>query len=263
MPYANNNGVKIYYEVEGEGAPLVLAHGASRKLDQWRWHGYDDALRHDFTLILFDARGHGRSDKPHETSAYTPKLMVDDVVAVLDNLGISKSHYFGYSMGAGVGFRAAIRSASRFHSFIYGGQSPYRREATHMAAAVERYKLISTDPEAYLQQEEQALGHPLKPEMRDALLANDGDALVILLRAFFDWPPLTNDELSRISVPCLLFCGDLDPNYAMASESVSHMPHATFVALPGLNHGTAFDRSDLVLPQIKRFLAGVSKQGAG
>jgi hypothetical protein len=70
LPYANNNGVKIYYEVEGEGPPLVLGHGLSGTLNHWWRLGYVDALRHDFRLILFDARGHGRSDKPHESSAY-------------------------------------------------------------------------------------------------------------------------------------------------------------------------------------------------
>ena len=57
MPYANNNGVKIYYEVEGEGPPLVLAHGNSRMLDYWRTYGYADALKTVFKLVLFDARG--------------------------------------------------------------------------------------------------------------------------------------------------------------------------------------------------------------
>jgi pimeloyl-ACP methyl ester carboxylesterase len=129
MPYANNNGVKIYYEVEGEGPPLVLAHGAGSDLGGWqRLGGYRDSLKNDYKLILFDARGHGRSDKPHDLTAYGTK-MADDVVAILDALEINKSHYFGYSMGAWTGIMLASSHSERFQSFIIGGASPYRGEA--------------------------------------------------------------------------------------------------------------------------------------
>jgi pimeloyl-ACP methyl ester carboxylesterase len=99
MPYANNAGVKIYFEMEGEGPPLVLAYGLTGGLNCWRAIGIVDLLRNDFQLILFDARGHGRSDKPHEPAAYGLQ-MADDVVAVLDDVRVSRAHYFGYSMGA-------------------------------------------------------------------------------------------------------------------------------------------------------------------
>ncbi len=71
MPYASNQGVHIYYEVEGQGAPLVMAHGmgAGGDLNAWRRTGYTDALKDEFQLILFDFRGHGQSDRPHEVSA--------------------------------------------------------------------------------------------------------------------------------------------------------------------------------------------------
>ena len=69
MPYVIKQEVRIYYEVEGQGTPLVLAHGGSDSLDMWRRYGYTDILKDDFQLILFDFRGHGRSDKPHQASA--------------------------------------------------------------------------------------------------------------------------------------------------------------------------------------------------
>ena len=63
MPYASNNGVKIYYEVEGEGSPLVLAHGATDSLDMWKIEGYVDTLKNSYRLILLDFRVHGQSSK--------------------------------------------------------------------------------------------------------------------------------------------------------------------------------------------------------
>lgn len=90
MPYVNNYGVKTYYELEGEGPPLVLAHGGGQSLEEWRRLGYAEALKSDFKLLLFDARGHGRSDKPHEVAAYGPIIMADDVVTLLDDIGIKR-----------------------------------------------------------------------------------------------------------------------------------------------------------------------------
>ena len=80
MPDADNNGLRIYYEVEGDGPPLVLAHGFTTSLEGWRTNGYAEALSPSFQLVMFDARGHGRSDKPHTPAAYTQTLMAGDRV---------------------------------------------------------------------------------------------------------------------------------------------------------------------------------------
>ena len=57
MPYANNNGVKIYYEVEGEGPPLVMLHGFTGGLENWREQGYAEALGKEHRLVLVDYQG--------------------------------------------------------------------------------------------------------------------------------------------------------------------------------------------------------------
>ncbi len=99
MPYARNQGVRIYYEVEGDGPPLVLQHGSACSHLEWREMGYSDVLRQDYQLILIDARGHGASGKPHEPAAYALPRRVADVLAVLDALTLRHAHYFGYSLG--------------------------------------------------------------------------------------------------------------------------------------------------------------------
>ena len=65
MPYANNHGIRLHYQVEGAGPPLVLQHGFSDSLESWYEMGYVTPLKQDYRLILIDARGHGASDKPH------------------------------------------------------------------------------------------------------------------------------------------------------------------------------------------------------
>ncbi len=259
MPYANNNGVKVYYEVEGQGPPLVLGHPGAGSLNLWRTRGYVDALRNDYQLILFDARGHGQSDKPHEVSAYGTN-MADDVVALLDSLGIGKAHYFGYSMGAWIGLMLATRHVERFRSFIIGGWSPYHEEpvAKEDRAGLEMMKLVLSDPEYAVRQREKNLGRLLTDGEKNRMLTNDAAAAVALLTS--DIAPFTDSELARISVPCLLFCGDVDSRHTGAKESINHMPQARFISLPSLDHATAFARSELMLPHIKEFLAEVSKK---
>ena len=262
MPYANNQGVRIYYEVEGQGPPLVLAHGGSDSLNMWRRCGHTDALKDDFQLILFDFRGHGRSDKPHEASAYGVK-MADDVLAVLDDLGMTKAHYFGYSMGATTGFTLATRYAARFHSFILGGMTPYgwpEAMVKAVSVSIELFKLLLTDPEAYMLRMERLLGRSLTPEDRNEFLAKDTEAHVAVLTSLLDEPPLTDQDLAGILAPCLVFCGELDLFHRGAKESVDHMPQARFLSLPYLDHVTAFAQINLVLPRIKKFLAEVSKK---
>ena len=111
MPYANNHSVRIHYQVEGEGPPLVLQHGFTSSLQNWYAYGYVAALRQDYQLILIDARGHGQSDKLYDPQAYALRHRVEDVLAVLDALQVDNAHYLGYSMGGRIGFGIANRLA--------------------------------------------------------------------------------------------------------------------------------------------------------
>ncbi|MFH1638888.1 MAG: alpha/beta hydrolase [Chloroflexota bacterium] len=262
MPYANSQGVRIYYEVEGKGPPLVLAHGITNNLTVWRKRGYVDALRDDFQLILFDARGHGRSDKPHEASAYGAR-MADDVVAVLDSLEMTKAHYFGYSLGATTGFTLAIRNADRFNSFILGGMGPYNFPEVMVKAmkvSIDGFRLLQTDPEAYILWMERLLGRSVTPEERSEFLARDAEVLIAINAALLDTSPLSDSDLAGISLPCLLFCGDQDPFFARALEGARKMPQRRFISLPGVDHIAAFMRSDLMLSHIKDFLLWVGQK---
>ena len=99
MPFAENQGVKIYYQVEGEGPPLIIQYGFMDTLEQLYTIGYIESLENYYKLILIDLRGHGKSDKPHDSSLYSMKHLTSDVIAVMDDLKIEKAHFMGYSMG--------------------------------------------------------------------------------------------------------------------------------------------------------------------
>jgi pimeloyl-ACP methyl ester carboxylesterase len=100
VPYANNNGVRIHYQVEGNGPPLILLHGIWADGGDFRDAGYVSALLNDdLRIIVMDARGHGLSDKPYDPSSYSPELLAGDVFAVADHAGAAKFSFFGYSWG--------------------------------------------------------------------------------------------------------------------------------------------------------------------
>ena len=123
MPYVDSSGVSIHYHVEGDGPPLVLQHGLTSSLQNWYAYGFVEELQKEYRVIMVDARGHGRSGKPHDPKGYGLKLRVNDVLAVMDDLGVSKAHYMGYSMGGRIGFGIVLHALDRFHSLIIGGMS--------------------------------------------------------------------------------------------------------------------------------------------
>ena len=125
MKFATNpdDGVRIAYELVGEGPPLLLFHGSLTSGALWGALGYVDALRAEYRLILVDARGHGHSDKPTTMDSYAMERLVGDVIAVLDDSDLPQTAYLGYSMGGRVGFGLAIRAPERVRALVVGGAS--------------------------------------------------------------------------------------------------------------------------------------------
>jgi pimeloyl-ACP methyl ester carboxylesterase len=101
MPEVSNHGVRISYEVMGQGRPLVLLHGWACDRSWWTESGYPDDLQRDFRVVNVDLRGHGKSDKPHEPSAYRGEVVISDVLAVADAEGIDRFAIWGLSYGGG------------------------------------------------------------------------------------------------------------------------------------------------------------------
>ena len=121
MPYIDNDGIKIYYEIEGEGPPLVMLHGFIKNIEtMWKQTNWVETLKDNYRLILLDCRGHGKSDKPHDDDDYGRK-MTDDVIKLMEHLSIEKANFFGYSMGAGFAFHLLLTNPEIITSAILGG----------------------------------------------------------------------------------------------------------------------------------------------
>jgi len=259
MPYADNQGFHIHYEVEGEGPSLVVHHGFGAWLETWYDLGYVDALKDNYRLVLLDARGHGTSDKPHDREAYTLALRVADVVAVLDDLDLSQAHYLGYSMGGYIGWGIAKYASERFLSLIIGGSGPLEETWDETESGPgPMQKLLRQGLDTWVTSLEEAFGRWWQSKWRARLLANDIEALLAMAsrREGVGY----HDVLSTMTVPCLIFVGEKDDDYPRAQQAGQILPNATFVCLAGLDHIEACCRTDLVLPHVRRFLAEVSEE---
>ena len=122
MPFFVSDGLKIHYEDLGGGAPCVLVHGfASNAKHNWGVTGWLDLLAVDHRVVALDCRGHGLSDKPDERAAYSGTSMEDDVIRLMDNLGIGRALLMGYSMGGRISMGLLVRYPERFRAVVLGG----------------------------------------------------------------------------------------------------------------------------------------------
>lgn len=259
MPFIDNDGVRIHYEVEGDGPPLVLCHGLSLSLEFWRILGYVEALKRNYQLILLDARGHGNSDKPHDPEAYSYELMVADIVFVLDALNLEKAHYLGYSMGGNVGWLIGKYAPDRFHSLIIGGSSPLEQDSDAPDPTIDWWvSLFKQGNETVITTYETMMGVEFPLEAKKVLMNNDPEALIAVLSILEEQVDY-DDTIANATLPCLIYNGEADPHDANTKKSMDELPNATFVTLPGLSHFAGFMQSDLVIPHIQKFLENMTK----
>jgi pimeloyl-ACP methyl ester carboxylesterase len=253
MPYVSNDGVRIRFDVEGAGPPLVLHVGFVGAIEDVIDAGYVAALRERFRLVLLDPRGQGQSDKPHDPASYTVDCRVGDVLAVLDALEIERAHFWGYSLGGWVGFALGVLAPARVGGLVIGAAHPFQGNPRSteddwllgglrqgMAALVADWE--SAVPNFWV-----------SPGERARWLAADADALVAARLNNLAEPDIPEAAIAGIPAPTLLYVGtDDDPDPVRRAAQI--MPNATFVALGGLDHAQAFARLDLILPQVQAFL---------
>lgn len=246
MPFALSDGRRIHYQVEGEGPPLLLHHGFTSSLEAWRFFGFTAALREHWQVIMFDALGHGHSDKPHDSQAYSQPQRCRDALAVLDALGIERAHFLGYSLGGWVGYGLVRHARERLASLILGAAHPYEDRSWDRFHGID-----GRDPEHFISTFESLLDERIAPQVQMLIRAND---LVALAAAAQQPRPSQEDLLARMDLPCLLFCGDADARHAAVQRTAALLPRGEFASLPGVTHFGGLMHSELVLPPVMDFL---------
>jgi pimeloyl-ACP methyl ester carboxylesterase len=225
-------GIRLNYEAIGPegGRVIVLVHGFCSDY-QLNWVGtrWQETLTGAGWRVLgLDCRGHGSSEKPHDPAAYRLGTMAGDVVRLLDHLGLERSDYLGYSMGARIGLQAAAEHPDRLGRVVLGGIGDWRGagradliarrfrgdETVHDPAAEEFFQFASARP------------------------MNDLEALACCILGQQN-QDLEEERLGSIRIPIVIMAGDRDPMAKSAPELARRIPGARYVAIEGRNHMNA------------------------
>lgn len=249
--FTSFDGTHLYYEEEGAGTPVVLLHGLSTSTKgNWKEPGtWTVLVEAGKRVIGLDARGHGRSEKPHDPSAYENHAMVRDVEALLDHLGVENADLVGYSMGAAT----AVRFASgepRVRRLVLGGigGDPARWGTSEGDTRVQMARRWLSGLEA---EDPTGVTDPVARAARKLFEArgNDLRAMAALLRGNRH---LTRDiRLDSVAAPTLVVCGDKDASpYALASA----LPDGEGLVLDGDHEGVV--RNPELAKAIATFVSG-------
>jgi pimeloyl-ACP methyl ester carboxylesterase len=256
--YAEVNGLRMYYEVHGEGRPLVLLHGAYMTVDAMG--SFLPGLAETRRVIVPEMQGHGRTadiDRP-----ITYEGMADDVATLLRHLGIDEADAFGYSMGGGVALQLAIRHPGSVRRLVVASAS-----YTSDGMQPELHEMIaSITPEMFAGSPVEAAYQELAPNPED--FPRLVEKLKRLDMTPFAWPA---DDVRGIEAPTMIVVGDADVvrlEHAVemfrhlgggAMGDLSGFSKSQLVVLPGTAHfippgSGVLDRAEWLLAMIPPFL---------
>ena len=226
-------GIKIAYDVVGEGAPIVLVHGfASNRVTNWRAPGWYGALAGaGRQVIACDVRGHGESDKPHVRQAYEEGELAADVVRLLDHLELRQADVMGYSMGGFITLRLLHDAPERVRRAVVAGvgENYYGRgviETDAIAAGLRAPSaavVTGAVPRQFRLFAEQG--------------KNDLEALALCMTR--ERRAITAAEFAGLRVPVLILVGEKDTITGPPGALAEAVPGAKVVIVPNRDHMTA------------------------
>ena len=255
MAYATTDDrVRLYYEEHGEGTPLVLAYGIGGNADLWDTNR--DALAARHRVILWEPRGHARSDSPEDPARYSFARWTLDLKAILDHLRIARAHVGGLSLGAGIATRFALRYPARVRSLLVTNSS----SAAGLPLSVEHLVMRAQSIQVTLERGMDAMAEfamASNPNVRERL-AIDPNAkeefyayyrrltpigYANALRALLGMDHIT-EQLSLIRAPTLLIGGDRDPSLAPMQVMHEKVRGSKLVVLSPASHFANRDQPD-------------------
>jgi len=239
--YAPVNGLNMYYEIEGAGAPLVyippaLGHSGLNTFPEL-------AERH--AVIKVDLQGHGRTadipERPLSVEQYT-----EDIVALLKHLGIARTDVLGQSYGGTTAIMMAVRYPALVHRVVAYGSTYGPPEIAHNPEMLRFDTPPSPDGRAFV----------FKREAHKKV-APDPDAWPIIWHkvANLEWRGFSREELASIAAPVLIMLGDRDfVRVEHAVETMKLIPHAELAVVPDAGHFALYSEHHKVLPIVQHFL---------
>ncbi|SDB07388.1 alpha/beta fold hydrolase [Bauldia litoralis] len=249
------NGMEMYYEVSGEGDPLVVLHGAYMNIPTMG--DIIPKLAETHKVYALEFQGHGRTtdiDRP-----ITNQNLADDVAGFMDAVGLAKADIFGYSMGATAGLQLAIRHPEKVDKLV----------AASVAYDVEGWQPAFLDfiPQMTV---DMLVGMPFVEDYRTLAADPDGfPALAAKLIQLEKEPMAWEDDVRALTMPVLIITGDSD--VATLEHSVAMfrllgggemgdmgkpLPASRLAVLPATSHTAVIGQVDLLLGFIEPFLKG-------
>jgi pimeloyl-ACP methyl ester carboxylesterase len=269
--FFDSAGVTIRFVDQGAGEAIVLLHGQGNTLDTlWMRPGRLEqfGLASGYRVIAFDARGHGKSGKPHDPNLFGREMALD-VVRLMDHLQIGRAHVIGYSMGAMTVAQLLTLRPERFLSAVQiAGAGSFQwtpqdeRAVEQEAIEIERDCVSRTAILAGVQlNDSPPTDADIKARSKTCFenATQDRFAMAALVRGRRS-RVIAPAEIATVDVPTLGVVGSLDPLAAGMRELKKLRPDMTFVVVEGATHGSPTDtRSILQQPQaisaIREFIA--------
>lgn len=226
----SHDGVKINFQVMGEGEPILLIHGYYANMkNNWIDNGIAPALAKKYKVVLMDNRGHGKSDKPQTAEAYGDNMW-KDAIAVLDHLKIEKAHIHGYSMGGSMLTQILYHHPERVLTATYGGAGVPEvskkavREQTPDKTPSKMSRFNETKLKAYIATN----------------FSHDHKAMKLVAKnAPWSGPENKKIDLKKVTIPVLAIVGEFDSPNKRTSRMSRELKNFKMVVLPEKGHLTA------------------------
>lgn len=267
MPHASAaGGVRLHYEVTGEGTPLVFVHEFGGDAESWTPQVAFFARR--YRVITYNARGYPPSDVPEALDAYSQDIAVDDLRGIVEQVAGGPAHVCGLSMGGYASLHFGLRYPDLARSIVvagcgYGSDDPdtFRRDADALSARIERDGMAAVAP-GYAEGPTRVQYQRKDPHgwrvLADALARHSTTGSARTLRGVQGRRPTVyslEDRLARLTVPALIMTGDEDePCLEPALFMKRHIKSAGLVVLPNSGHVINLEEPALFNAAVLEFL---------
>lgn len=245
--YVNVNDIKVYYEVYGEGEPLLLLHGNSGSIESFVFQ-IPELSKH-FKVIAIDSRAQGRSSDSDQEISYA--LMASDMSELIDKLNLGKVNIVGWSDGGNIGLELAYAHPEKILKVITFGAN-YSNE--NFLAPPDSVKMNPNDP-IIIQTS------PLMKRYSTALerLSPDKGRIPIIKKKLevlmTKYPNFTLGQLKTINVPFMVVVGDHDLiNIDHTISLFKNLKKVQLYVVPGASHLSLAEYPELINSEIIRFL---------
>lgn len=259
MPFAESDGVKIYWEETGEGQPILLIMGLGWV--SYMWHRTRAALASKYRVITFDNRGVGRSDVP--PGPYPIATMAADAGAVLDAAGVTSAHIYGISMGGMIGQEFTLQYPARVKSLVLGCTAAGGLTAVQPAPEVlqtlmrrgmaPQEAIEAIDPFIY----DPGTSRELIEQDRKLRLEwyPTAEGYLNQLQGIMAWEAYS--RLPQIAAPTLVIHGEGDQLIPAANGKLvaERIPHAKLVLIPHASHIFPTDQPEITDQALLSFLS--------